>query len=350
MTVIPIHIHSQTVDNEPAPQLPGFEATPVGTTLADYGNAWIAERVTAKGQPLRPRTRELYEDELRLHIAPHLGDLDLSQITPVIVRTWNNKMRGTSGPGLSTAAKCYRLLRAMMNTASQDELIASNPCRIRGAGSEPTSERAIPTVLELYELAEAIDPRLRCLVLCAGFLGLRKGELLGLRRSDVDLAELEVHVVQARTQLRDGRQLIGPAKTEASHRTVTIPRLLLPELRTHLHEYAQSSDDGSVFTGAKGGPLGPTWLNTQWNGAREYVGLPDLHLHDLRHLAGTLAAITGATTKEVMERLGHTTMETALRYQHATRERERALADALDELGVANLPEPRRRYVEVKYG
>lgn len=330
--------------------LPGLGSDPIGTTLAEYGTTWIAERLTGRGEPLRLRTRELYEDELRLHIAPKLGDLDLAEITPVVVRSWYQEMRGARGPGASTAAKCYRLLKAVMNTAVEDEMISSNPCRVRGGGQEPVSNRAIPKVLELYQLAEAIDPRLRCLVLCAGFLGLRKGELLGLRRGDVDLDGMEVTVAQSRTQQRSGRPIIGPAKTDASHRRVSIPRLLGPELRSHLAEFAQPTDEGWMFTGAKGGPLGSTWLNKQWKEAREHVGLPDLHLHDLRHLAGTLAAITGATTKEVMERLGHTTMETALRYQHVTRERERALADALDELVVANLPEPRRRYVEVKYG
>ena len=67
-------------------------------------------------------------------------------------------------------------------------------------------------------------------------------------------------------------------------------------------------------------------------------------------MAATLAAMTGATTKEVMERLGHASVETAMRYQHATRERNRALADALDELVVASLPERRRRYLDIKTG
>lgn len=143
---------------------------------------------------------------------------------------------------------------------------------------------------------------------------------------------------------------MGSRHARSHARSKTIPRLLLPELRTHLLDFSQPTDDGWVFTGVKGGPLGLTWLNTQWKKARVYVGLPDLHPYDFRHLAGTLAALTDATTKEVMERLGHTTMEKALRHQHATRERERALADALDELVVANPPERRRRYVEVKYG
>lgn len=161
---------------------------------------------------------------------------------------------------------------------------------------------------------------------------------------------LEVSVTRSRTQLKSGQALIGPPKTEKSRRTVTVPRVLGPELRTHLATYAQPTEEGWVFTGDKGGPLGNTWFTSQWKQARDHVGLSELHLNDLRHLAGTLAAMTGATTREVMERLGHTTLDTAMRYQHATRERNRVLADALDELIVSSLPEERRRYVEVKYG
>ncbi len=82
----------------------------------------------------------------------------------------------------------------------------------------------------------------------------------------------------------------------------------------------------------KGGPLTPHVLQDAWSKARAEVGLPDLHLHDLRHLAGTLAACTGAGTKELMYRLGHSSQQAALRYQHATADRDRSIADALDGL------------------
>jgi integrase len=78
--------------------------------------------------------------------------------------------------------------------------------------------------------------------------------------------------------------------------------------------------------------LAPHVLQDAWAKARVEVGLPNLHLHDLRHLAATLAAGTGASTKELMHRIGHASQQAALRYQHATQERDRALADALDEL------------------
>lgn len=175
---------------------------------------------------------------------------------------------------------------------------------------------------------------MRCVVLLAAFVGLRKGELLGLRSRDVDLEHRTITIAQQRQVDRRGHDLIGAPKTDAGCRTVALPASLVDDLSLHLDKYAQNTADGYVFTGQKGGPLAPHVLQGAWAKAeaRAEVGVPDLHLHDLRHLAGTLAASTGAGTKELMYRLGHSSQQAALRYQHATRERDRAIADGLDRL------------------
>lgn len=108
--------------------------------------------------------------------------------------------------------------------------------------------------------------------------------------------------------------------------------MIVEDLRHQLEVFAQSAAEGYVFTGQKGGPLAPHVLQDAWAKARTEVGVEDLHLHDLRHLAGTLAANTGAGTKELMYRLGHASPQAALRYQHATRERDVAIAGAIDSL------------------
>ncbi len=87
-----------------------------------------------------------------------------------------------------------------------------------------------------------------------------------------------------------------------------------------------------LFVGETGVPLRPGVWQREWDRARCAVGRPDIHLHDLRHVAGTLAATTGAGTKEIMRRLGHATPQAALRYQHATDERDKALAAGIDAL------------------
>jgi integrase len=167
-------------------------------------------------------------------------------------------------------------------------------------------------------------------VLLAAFVGLRKGELLGLRRCDLELDSRQLTVAQQRQLDRHGAHLVGPPKTEAGRRTITIPAAIVPDLRAHLLKYAQPAADGYVFTGFRGDALAPHVLHQRWSSARGSLGLDHLHFHDLRHLAGTLTASTGAGTKELMHRLGHASPQAALRYQHATRERDTAIADAID--------------------
>lgn len=186
-----------------------------------------------------------------------------------------------------------------------------NPCTIKGAGVEPADERLIPTVTEVHALAAAIDLRFRCVVLVAAFIGLRKGEMLGLRRCDVDLEGRAIAVVQQRQLDAAGNHLVGPPKTDAGRRTIAIPAAVVDDLRHHLETYAQAGNEGYVFSGEKGGPLAPHVLQKHWAQARVAVGVEHLHLHDLRHLAGTLAATTGAGTKELMYRLGHASPQAA---------------------------------------
>ena len=311
------------------PAVPSAVTTP---TLREYAPAWIDARLTNKGEPLRPRVRDLYASQLRLHILPNLGSLRLAKLTTAMVRAWNAELRGSGGPGASTSAKCYRLLRSILTTAVEDGLITANPCTIKGAGIEPADERAIPTVDQVHDLVGLLPERMRCVALLAAFIGLRRGEILGLRRGDIDLDRCEIAILRQRQIDRHGAHLVGPPKSDAGRRVLAIPAALVADLGNHLDVFAQPGDDGYVFTGQKGGPLAPHVWQDAWHKARTEVGIPEIHLHDLRHLAGTLAASTGASTKEVMYRLGHSTHQAALRYQHATRSRDRAIADAMDRL------------------
>ncbi len=109
-------------------------------TVTEYASQWLRQRVN-----LRPRTRELYESELRLHILPGLGTSELSSLTPARVRSWHAELLN-AGVGPSTVAKCYRLLRAILGTAVEDSVIVKNPCVIKGAGFEGPNERDVANV------------------------------------------------------------------------------------------------------------------------------------------------------------------------------------------------------------
>lgn len=103
--------------------------------LGEYAWSWLATRAG-----LRPRTVELYESLLRLHVLPDLAGVPLGDIRPSLVRTWHAR-RLAAGASRSTTAKAYRLLKTILNTAVADELLARNPCLLRGAGSERTPAR-----------------------------------------------------------------------------------------------------------------------------------------------------------------------------------------------------------------
>jgi len=164
--------------------------------FGDYARKWIAERPN-----LRPRTVTLYESMLRRHLAPTFGNVPVSEITYADVRAWR-QARLDSGLGPVTVAKAYRLLQAIMNTAVEDELVKRNPCRIKGAGAERSPERPVASVAEVYAIADKIEPRYRALVLLATFASLRWGELIALRRSDIDLGKMTVNVNKAFTEDR----------------------------------------------------------------------------------------------------------------------------------------------------
>ncbi|GAA4078998.1 site-specific integrase [Actinomadura miaoliensis] len=354
--------------------------------LGDYAAKWIDQR-----PGLRPRTVELYRWLLKKHIAPHLGAVELGKLSTAIIREWRSKLLAAGVSG-SMTAKAYRLLRAVLMTAVvEDKILTRNPCQVRGAGTEDAPERPTLTIAQVFELAERVgvrpvgnirkldsgeyrlryrvkggtvrrfpqtfatrveaervlwklaedghadvtrDDRLRAFILLAAFASLRWGEITALRRCDIDLINRTVRVRAAFVEQANGRMLLGPPKSRAGVRTVSIPAAIVPHLVAHLNRYVRPGDDALVFTGIKGGPMRRSGFNkiTRWKYVVEALGVPNLHFHDLRHTGNTLAADMGVSTKNLMARMGHDNERAALRYQHRSNSADRAIADGLDAL------------------
>ncbi len=207
--------------------------------------------------------------------------------------------------------------------------VGANPCRVKNAGVERSPERPIPTGDEVWTLAASVDKRFRALVLMVAFGGLRWGEVIALRRGDFDEGERMVHISRSFVEL-DGDVIEGPPKSAAGVRSVSLPPVLAVEVKAHLDKYVGADAEALVFTGAKGAPLRRSNFAPKWNAARTAAGRADLHLHDLRHFASVLASSAGASTRELMLRLGHSSPAAALRYQHATAERDVEIARRMD--------------------
>ncbi|MFD8558319.1 tyrosine-type recombinase/integrase [Streptosporangium canum] len=351
--------------------------------LQDYADTWISQRAG-----LRPRTVDLYRWLLKKHITPYLGGVQLGKLSTAMIRQWRADLLG-NGVSVSMAAKAYRLLRAVLMTAAEeDHIIPRNPCRIRGAGDEHAQERPVLTVAQVFELADLVgrrpvgnvrklkdnayrlrfqrhgemrthpevftsradaeralwkmgmdgradcthDRRFRAVVLLATFASLRWGEVSALRRSDIDLDAGTVRVRAAFVERSTGELVLGSPKSKAGRRVVGIPQGVIPALREHLATYVQDEPGALVFPGAKGGPLRRSGFNTRtrWVDVVKEMGLPGLHFHDLRHTGNMLAAESGAGLKDLMARMGHDNVRAAMIYQHAVRGADRTITDAID--------------------
>ncbi|WP_250304165.1 site-specific integrase [Streptomyces sp. NBC_01387] len=289
-----------------------------------YADAWFKERDYAA------TTRERNGSALRLHVLPTFANVVLSEITTPQIRRWRAGLL-ESGVGEPTVAKAYQILRAIMNTAVDDELIQRNPCRIKGAGAAKTAERPFLDVTEVFQLADAVPARFRVFILLAAFTGLRFGELAALQRHDIDLERRTVAVRRALAETRSDGILVKAPKSAAGVRTVAFPDSLTESLAAHLDAYAEPGRTGLVFTGARGGQLRRNNFRRLWLRALRTTGLGDVHFHDLRHTGNTLAATGGATTRELMQRMGHSSVRAALIYQHLVNGRDHAIAAHVDE-------------------
>jgi integrase len=325
-------------------------------SVAGYVSRWIEEHPNA-----RDSTKELYRGLLRTCIAPTLGRASVSGLTPAAVRRWHHQLgerlaadaerrrtalqaKGRKGSAASVRdggarqAQAYRLLRAAMTTAVGDGMLRANPCTISSAGtprravgrSRPVTDRLLSPA-QVADAAAAMPPRYRGLVLMAAWSGLRQGELLALTRADLDLAASPARVMVRKAVRRadTGQVRLDVPKTPSSVRTVTLPDPLTEALRAHLAAFVPAESTALLFTTGTGTTPARSNLGATWRRACATAGVPQVRLHDLRHVAQVFAAEAGATLPELMGRLGHATPAAAMVYLHARTDRECQLAAAL---------------------
>lgn len=297
-------------------------------TLRDFADQWLEGKAE-----LAPKTRELYEYLLSRLILPDLGDVELADLNAARVRAWRARLLRAGRPGPTTVAKAYRLLSSMMATAVVDNVVARNPCVEKGAGVERSPEMRIATPEQVAAIAAAIEPRYRALVLTAAYAGCRWGELAALRQRHIDLVDGTLTVTEQVVELHGGTLLVREPKSAAGRRVVHLPAGLIEVLQTHLERFVPADPDGLVFPSPNGGVLRQSnFRDRHWSPALRAAGVERLRFHDLRHVAGTLATVSGATIREVQARLGHASPAAAYRYQHVLESRDAEIAQRLDAL------------------
>ncbi|WP_345802721.1 site-specific integrase [Microbacterium sp. AZCO] len=263
------------------------------------------------------------------------------RMSPAVLAAWTAAGSPTPPPppvkdelrqhaGTTSAARAYQLLRTLMNSAVDDGLIAANPCKLKGAGSTEHPERPVLTAAEVDQLAAQFPERLRAAVLVAAWSSLRYGELFALARRHVDLDAGTLRVERALIE-RVGHPVgFGPTKTTRSRRVVHLPGFVVDALRDHLAAHVDADDDALLFTRTSGAVMTNATVSAQMRRHRRAIGRDDVHWHDLRHTGATLAYRVGASQRDVMNRLGHTTTRAAAIYAHAADDSDQYLATRLD--------------------
>jgi integrase len=294
-------------------------------TLEPFANAWLADRQR------KPRTRDLYRRILDQKVLPDLGEMPLKDIDSLTVRKWYVTLDTEHA---TRRAHAYALLRTILGSAVTENLIPANPCHIRGAGNSKRVHKIKPASLpELEKIIAELPDRYKVMMLLAAWCALRFGELAELRRKDIDLKAGKIMVRRAVVRV-NGKTIVGEPKSTAGARDVAIPPHLIPAVKQHLADHAAWGKEGLLFPAQSGEHLGHGTFFTTWDRARTAAERPDLRFHDLRHTGAVLAAQTGATLAELMNRLGHSTPGMAIRYQHVAQDRDTEIARRLSELAV----------------
>lgn len=297
--------------------------------------AVLSERyVTERG--LRPTSAREYRRLLNTALLPTFGETPLKQITRDAVRTWHAGLPPSTPSGNAAA---YRLLRSIMALAEDEELIDRNPVRIANASTARVKRQQKPaSVNQIATIVENMPERLRLFIVFAAFIGLREGELLELRRSDVEPSSGAVAITRKIEKDTDPDQdgacptcgrVIGPPKTASSTRVAHLPPAFFPLLRAHLLAHTAPGVDGLLFPGERQDHMSARYVQDRYQVAREAAGRPDLTIHGLRHSALTLAGQHGATAAELQARAGHASQAAMAIYQHGTADRDRLLAEKL---------------------
>ena len=308
-------------------------------TVGEFLDRWLSDSVR---DTVRKGTFERYEQIIRIHIRPALGNLKLKTLSPAHVQSF---YRDKLDRGLSpaTVQKIHAVLHKALDQAVRWSLVPRNATEVVKA-PRPTPEEIRPLNSEQVKvlLEAASGERFEAVYVLAIHTSLRQGELLGLKWEDVDLKNGLIRVRRTLTRYR-GRLLLSEPKTKRSRRTVRLTKPAVDALREHLaRQMVQMEslgdlygDQGLVFATQKGTLVNPSNLRKRsFAPLLKKARLPSTRFHDLRHTCATLLLARNVNPKIVSEMLGHATIAITLdTYSHVLPNMQdgatRALEDAL---------------------
>jgi integrase len=323
----------------------GIDVAPSRLRLDAYLRRWL-EATTAR---VAPRTAEQYQGVVKHRLIPTLGGIELVRLTPLHIEEalnkWRTDQRADGRDGVlsdRSVSLAFVVLKMALTQAVKWNLVPRNAATAvtpPRAGNRESTFVSAEDVSKL--LAEAERSGMLAQVTAAIGLGLRRAELLGLQWQDVSLERASVSVSRTLQRI-NGVLLTKEPKTRQSRRAVVAPAFVLDALRTHRAAQAEmrlalglgkAPENAFVFSNPEGGPLDPDAFGKRIKRLAKRAGLPDVHLHSLRHGFAVLSAQAGVDLKVISARMGHSSIRlTADTYAHVVESLQHDAADRLDTL------------------
>ncbi len=303
-----------------------FAADSGRLTVAEYAKDWLA----AVEPTIRPSTFTSYRSVMDHYVVPRLGTVRLSALTPAQLGRFYAELGASGGKrGGPLSPTTVRYAHTVFGKALQDAvgwgLVARNAARAAKPPRKASTDMQVWSPEEARRFVELVqNDRLYALWFLLLTTGMRRGEAVGLRWSDVDLDGGVLSVRRAIASV-DGVALESEPKTAKGRRAIALDPATVDALRSHRERQAAEralvgdgwAESGAVFTYPDGRTLHPDHVMVVFQRLIAGAGLPRIRLHDLRHTAATLALAAGVHPKVVQERLGHSSIGITLdTYSH----------------------------------
>lgn len=321
------------LDTWTPPKERGARSEALAVSVSD----WCENVIERKG--LRPGSAETYRSILSKRISPFIGDMPIGDVTSSTIDKWIATIAAEFPETAARNSQAYVFLAGAFRMAVEDRLLAASPCVTPKAGRKPKPQRkALLTGEEYVALVSALPGRYRLMAHIMAGCALRLGEVTELRVKDVRFVRLidegttaKIHVARTVSWTSSGPS-VGPPKSDAGNRVVTVPPHLVEQLEGLVAERKREGREALVFVNAEGGQVRPQGFRDTFHRAAEKAGRPEVSPHQLRHFGAVQAALAGATLRELMDRLGHATSSMALHYQHSAADRDAEIARRISEL------------------
>ena len=319
----------------------GIFTKPGKTTLADYLNIWLQDYCKPS---LSPRTLELYSYICRVHLIPTIGKITLTELKPQHLQNlYSRKL--SSGLSPRTVQLCHVAIHKALKNAVRINLLSRN---VADAVQKPKIQRPEMHPMTENDLSRFLDAAKQgnyyTLFYTYLFTGMRRGELLAVRWSDLDLSGMQISVSRTMKYLNGVKNHITfrEPKSQKSRRLIALSPSNVAVLEEHRKDQEQMreslqlppiTENDLIFTHWDGSPLLPPTVTHAWMKLVRKCGLKGIRLHDARHTHATIMLKQGVHPKIVQERLGHSTISTTLdTYSHVAPGLQEAAAMAFDDI------------------